>query len=123
MTTNSTNKDFFRSITCTRSSSPIIINNKHKTNSLLSSCCTCSRIRQKSQQLNPNIQSNNGIITIEDTKLDVHKGFFKRIQCFKGLKIILIEINFCKNFSIKRKKTEKSYLLKSPNHFFLFFLI
>jgi hypothetical protein len=86
MTSNSTNKDFFRSITCTRTSSPPMIpNNKHKTNSLLSSCCTCSRTRQKSQQLNTNIQSDNGIIIIDDNKNDVHKGFFKRIQCFKGL--------------------------------------
>jgi len=86
MTSNSTNKDFFRSLTCTRSSSPpTIINNKHKTNPLLSSCCTCSRTRQKSQQLNTNIQVDNGIINIEDTKYDVHKGFFKRIQCFKGM--------------------------------------
>jgi hypothetical protein len=86
MTSNSTNKDLFRSITSKRSSSPpIIINNKRKTNSLLSSCCTCSRTRQKSQQLNTNLELDNGIITIDDTKNDVHKGFFKRIQCFKGL--------------------------------------
>jgi hypothetical protein len=89
MTSNSTSKDFFRSITCTRSTSPIINNKKHKTNSLLLSCCTCSRTRQKAQQLNHNISSDNGITTTEDAKHDVHKGFFKRIQYFKGLKIIL----------------------------------
>jgi hypothetical protein len=93
MTSNSTHKDFFRSITCTRSSSPppppSMINNKHKTKSFLSSCCTCSRTREKSQQLKTNIKSENGIITIEDGKSNVQKGFIKRIQCFKGLKMSL----------------------------------
>lgn len=85
MTSNATRKELFHSMTSKRSSSPLIMNNKHRTNSLLSSCCTCSRPRQKSQQLNSNIQLDNGITPIEDTKYDVHKGFFKRIQCFKGL--------------------------------------
>jgi hypothetical protein len=88
MTSNSTSKEFFRSVTCSRSTSPIINNNKPKTNSLLLSCCTCSRARPKNQQLNKNIPSSNGIIPTEDAKLDVHKGFFKRIQFFKGLKKI-----------------------------------
>ncbi len=89
MTSNSTHKDFFRSMTCTRSSSPIptMINNKHKTNSLLSSCCACSRARQ-----NTNIKTENGNIIIDDGKSDVQKGFFKRIQCFKGLKMSFEEI-------------------------------
>ncbi len=73
-------------MTCTRSSSPTpppaMINNKHKTNSLLSACCTCSRARK-----NTNIKAENGNILIENGKSDVHKGFFKRIQFFKGLKM------------------------------------
>ncbi len=85
MASNSMSKDFFRSITCTRSSSPTMINNKHKANSLFLSCCSCSRTGKKSQPLNTNIQLDNGTIPIEDTKHDVHKGLFKRIQSFKGL--------------------------------------
>jgi hypothetical protein len=85
MTSNSTNKNFSGSTASKCSPSPAMINNKHQTNSLLSSCCTCSRTRQKSQPLNTNIQLDNGRITTEDTKVNVHKGFFKRIQCFKGL--------------------------------------
>jgi hypothetical protein len=90
MTSNSMSKDFFRSITCIRGSSPTKINNKLKTNSLLSSCCTCSRTRQKSDQWNRNRQLDNGITTKEDIKHDVQKGFFKRIQCFKGLKAFFL---------------------------------
>ncbi|CAF0822484.1 unnamed protein product [Rotaria sordida] len=86
MTSNSTSKSFFGSISCKRSSSPTSINNKHKTNSLLSSCCNCSRTRQRSQHINKYIHTENGIPTIEDTKSDVHKGFFKRIQYFKAQK-------------------------------------
>ena len=80
-------------MTCTRSSSPIpptMINNKHKTTSLLSSCCTCSRARK-----NINIKAENGNLVIEDGKSDVHKGFFKRIQFFKGL-----IMSFQRDFSI-----------------------
>lgn len=91
MTSNSTNKDFFRSITCTRSSSPKINTNKHKTNSLLTSCCTCSRSRDKSQQVNRNLQSNHANFTNENVKSDVQKGFFKRIQSFKGTTYFLNE--------------------------------
>ncbi|CAF0914319.1 unnamed protein product [Rotaria sp. Silwood1] len=86
MTSNSMSKSLFGSISCTRSPSPTIINNKHKTNSLLSSCCSCSRARQKSQYINKYIQAENGVPITEDTKSDVHKSFFKRIQNFKAQK-------------------------------------
>ncbi len=58
-----------------RSSSPIIIHDNYPRNSLLLSCCGCSRRRKYNQQL-PR--------TVEDTQHDVQKGFFKRIQFFKG---------------------------------------
>jgi hypothetical protein len=71
MVSNLTDKDSIRSL------SPIIIHDDDNSrNSLLFSCCGCSRIRKNSQQ---------------DTKYDVQKkGFFKRIQFFKGLKIIKV---------------------------------
>lgn len=104
MTSNTTtNKEFVRPMISKRSSSPMIFNTKQKPNSLLSSCCSCSHKRQKSQQLNTNIQLDNGITTIEDTKYDVHKGFFKRIQCFKGLNKIIFDIFF------KSKKQLKDF--------------
>lgn len=61
-----------------RSSSPIIIYDNYPRSSLFLLCCGCSKTRKKPQQLSR---------TIEDTKNNVHKGFFKRIQSFKGLKI------------------------------------
>jgi len=73
MISNSTDKDSIRSI------SPIIFHDNYRRNSLLFSCCGCSRKRKNTQEL-PRI--------VEDTKYDVQKkGFFKRIQFFKGLKI------------------------------------
>jgi hypothetical protein len=65
MASNSIDNDLFHS------SSSIMINDRPKRNSLLSSCCGCSRTRQN--------------IPTTDEKLDVKKGFFKRIQFFKGL--------------------------------------
>jgi hypothetical protein len=72
MISNLTDKDSIRSL------SPIITDDDNSRNSLLLSCCGCSRTRKNSQQL-PKI--------VEDTKYDVQKkGFFKRIQFFKGLR-------------------------------------
>jgi hypothetical protein len=72
MISNLTDKDSIRSL------STIIIHDDNSRNSLLLSCCGCSRKRKNSQQL---------IKTVEDTKYDVQKkGFFKRIQFFKGLR-------------------------------------
>ena len=81
----SNDNDLLRSITCLRSSSPsMIIPKKSKTNSLLSSCCSCSR--SPSSYKNPPsdyLLNPNG-----DNKLNVQRGFFKRIQSFKGLSLI-----------------------------------
>ena len=60
-----------------RSASPITIHDNYPRNSLLLSCCGYYRTRRNSQQLSRRV---------EDTKrTDVQKGFFKRIQFFKGL--------------------------------------
>jgi hypothetical protein len=72
-----------------RSSSPIIIHDNYTRNSLFLLCCGCSRPRKNSQQLST---------TIEDTKNDVPKGFFKRIQFFKGLKTH--ELSFTSSVSL-----------------------
>lgn len=90
MTTNSVHKTPFGIIKCTRSTSPTI-NNKYKTNSIFTSCCGCSCTRPNSPPINKYKESENGRPRKLDTKSDVHKGLFKRIQCFKGLKIIFLE--------------------------------
>lgn len=51
-------------------------NDKHKPPSLLLSCCTCSRTAHKPSPVHAH--------TSHEAKLGVHKGFFRRIQCFKG---------------------------------------
>ncbi|CAF5008592.1 unnamed protein product, partial [Rotaria socialis] len=87
MNSNSLNKTLLGSMKCTRLSSSTLISNKHKTNSLLTSCCGCSRTREQSKSIDKYGQSENGTTTPkEDTKCDVHKGFFKRIQYFKAQK-------------------------------------
>ena len=99
MTASTANRDLFRSITCTRPSSPTIINNKYKANSILSSCWGCSRTHKKSQQSNKYIQSDNEVTTIEDTKAVVHKDLFKRIQSFKGIVRLVRKLIRMKNTS------------------------
>lgn len=84
MTSKSVNKGSFGTMPCTRPLSPIITNKKPKTNSLLTACCSCSRAREKSQVINKYNLTDNGHATVEETKPDVQKGFFKRIQNFKG---------------------------------------
>ncbi|CAF1630426.1 unnamed protein product [Rotaria magnacalcarata] len=87
MNSNSLNKTLVGSMKCTRSSSPTIISSKHKTNSLLTSCCGCSCTREQSKSIDKYRQSDNRTTTPkEDTKCDVHRGFFKRIQYFKAQK-------------------------------------
>jgi hypothetical protein len=71
MILNTTDKD---SICSSSSSSSIIIHDNYKKNSSLLSCWGCSRTRNKELSR-----------TVEDTKPDVQKGFFKRIQFFKSL--------------------------------------
>lgn len=103
MTSHSTNRDFSRSITCTHSSSPKINTNKHKTNSLLTSCCTCSRSRDKSPQLKKNFTNDN-------IKSDVQKGFFKRIQSFKGMTYFSNEKKTTKEIKTIHISTNFEYL-------------
>lgn len=72
MTTDSIDKDSIRSL------SPIVIDDYQRRNSgLLLACCGCSRTRKNNQTV---------LRTVEERKSNVKKGFFKRIQIFKGLK-------------------------------------
>ncbi len=72
MTSDCTDRDSIRSL------SPIVIDDYHRRNSVsLLSCCGCSRTRKTNQSVSR---------TVEERKSNVQKGFFKRIQLFKGLK-------------------------------------
>jgi hypothetical protein len=100
MISNLTDKDSIRSL------SPIVIHDNYPKNSLLLSCCGGSRIRKNTKQLSR---------TIEDTNHDVKKGFFKRIQFFKGLKIKKVLLLIILSVAQKRlSSVRKQQLATAP---------
>ena len=93
MTSKSVSRDLYRSGTYQRSPSspppppPPMINTKHQTHSLLSACCTCSRTPRppNARQFAPALPTDHRAKVVDEPpKTDVHKGFFKRIEYFKG---------------------------------------
>ena len=76
MISNSTDKDSNR--TSSSSTTSVIVHDNYKTKSSVFSCCGCFRTQKNTPQLSR---------TKEDSKGDGEKGFFKRIQVFKGLRI------------------------------------